>query len=60
MRPVLSIRPKPAPEADSNTGSNGIKQETLLLHTGCEIYRVEKNGLQNIAKQDPGRAGQNR
>ena len=24
------------------------------------LYRVEKNGLQNIAKQDPGRAGQNR
>ena len=23
-------------------------------------YRVEKNGLQNIAKQDPGSAGQNR
>ena len=25
-----------------------------------EIYRVEKNGLQNIAKQDSGRAGQGR
>ena len=23
------------------------------------LYRVEKNGLQNMAKQDPGRAWQN-
>ena len=37
----------------TDTRYNGIQ---TLLH----YYRVEKNGLQNIAKQNPGRAGQNR
>ena len=30
------------------------------VHFSVEAYRVEKNGLQNMGKQDPGRAGQNR
>ena len=39
---------------------DGRHPDEWTFYAGNEMYRVEKNGLQNIAKQDPARAGQNR
>ena len=40
--------------------SGALRVRTQDIFLAERKYRVEKKGLQNIAKQDPGRAWQNR
>ena len=56
-RPILSGRRR---GLVSLSNGERKRREENALDSLATIYRVEKNGLQNIAKQDPGRAGQNR